>query len=176
MQRSENVEKHLSCTALNTVASLRGDTDADLTGKLCIVISRYNSKFTTQLLEGALGCLKESNFPGDRIMVVEVPGAFEIPVVLDTLARKNVFSVFIALGVVIRGETPHADLINRQVTQSLSQTACRYSVPVVDGIIPADTVEQARERCMPGKEGRGWYVALTALEMMDLMTKVKRSF
>ncbi len=134
-----------------------------------IVVSRYNDLFTRPLLSGALDCLQRHGAGAESITVVWVPGAYEIPLAVQKLAQRRAFSALVALGVVIQGATPHAGLINSQVARSLSQIALQEGVPVIDGVVAADSLEQAIERSGTKAGNRGWSAALSAIEMASLM-------
>lgn len=137
-----------------------------------IVVSRFNDFFTRQLLRGALDCLTRHGASEDAITVVWVPGSYEIPLAIQTLARTKRFHALIALGAVIQGATPHAGHISVQVARSLNQIALAEGVPVIDGVITADTLEQAIERSGTKAGNRGWSAALSAIEMADLLNRL----
>jgi 6,7-dimethyl-8-ribityllumazine synthase len=133
-----------------------------------IVISRFNDIFTQQLLRGALDCLERHGCQENSVTAVWVPGSFEMPLVLQNMARSKKFNALIALGVVIQGATPHASLISSQITRSFVQIALAENVPVIDGIITADNLEQAIERSGSKAGNKGWNAALSAIEMAVL--------
>ena len=133
-----------------------------------IVISRFNSFITEQLLKGALDCIERHGGSKELVTVARVPGANEIPLVADKLAATGRFNAVIALGAVIRGATPHADLINSQVSKSLAQVAIARGVPVMNGVICADNIEQAVERAGTKAGNKGWDGAQAAMEMASL--------
>lgn len=135
---------------------------------LAIVISRFNSFFTSQLLKGAVDCIERHGGKQEQLTVVWVPGANELPLVVDKLAATGKYQAVIALGAVIRGATPHADLINGQVSRSLSKVAMDRNVPVINAVICADTLEQAIERSGTKAGNKGWDGALAALEMVSV--------
>jgi 6,7-dimethyl-8-ribityllumazine synthase len=132
------------------------------------VISRFNSFFTSQLLKGAVDCIERHGGKQEQLTVVWVPGANELPLVVDKLAATGKFQAVIALGAVIRGATPHADLINGQVSRSLSKVAMDRNVPVINAVICADNLEQAIERSGTKAGNKGWDGALAALEMVSV--------
>ena len=137
-----------------------------------IVISRFNSFITEQLLKGALDCIERHGGSSDLVTVARVPGANEIPMVADKLAATGKFDAVVALGAVIRGATPHADLINSQVSKSLAQVAIARGVPVINGVICADNIEQAVERAGTKAGNKGWDGAQAAMEMATLYRKL----
>ena len=137
-----------------------------------IAVSRFNSFITEQLVKGALDCIARHGGSDEQVTVVRVPGANELPMVADKLAASGKFDVVIALGAVIRGATPHADLINSQVSQSLAQVAIAHGVPVINSVICADSIEQAVERAGTKAGNKGWDGAQAAMEMATLWKKL----
>ena len=144
-----------------------------------IAVSRFNSFITEQLLKGALDCIERHGGSSDLVTVARVPGANEIPLVADKLAATGKFNAIIALGAVIRGATPHADLINSQVSKSLAQVskslaqvAIAHGVPVINSVICADSIEQAVERAGTKAGNKGWDGAQAAMEMATLWKKL----
>ena len=142
-----------------------------------IVASRFNSRVVELLVAGAVDCLRRHGVdPGD-ILVVRVPGAWEIPQAAEELADpgegKPKLDGLIALGVVIRGETPHFDYICSQCTRGLGAVSKKHRIPVGFGVLTCDTSQQAEERA-GGKAGnKGWEAALAAIEMADLFAKLR---
>ena len=137
-----------------------------------IVISRFNDMFTNQLLRGAVDCLQRHGAADDAITVVWVPGAFEIPLIAQKLAQSGKHDAIIAVGAVIQGATPHAGLIGSQVTRALAQIALKENIPVIDGVVVADNLEQAIERSGTKAGNRGWNAAMSAIEMAGLCKKL----
>lgn len=133
-----------------------------------IVISRFNSFITEQLLKGALDCIERHGGSKETVTVARVPGANELPMIADKLASTGKYDVVIALGAVIRGATPHADLINGQISKSLAQVAISRGVPVINSVICADSIEQAIERAGTKAGNKGWDGAQAAMEMATL--------
>ena len=138
-----------------------------------VVISRFNDLFTQPLLRGAVDCFQRHGAGEDSVTVAWVPGSYEIPLVMQRLAQSGNFDALRALGVVIQGATPHAGLINGQVARALTQIALATNVPVIDGVIAADTLEQAMERSGSKAGNRGWSAALSAIEMASLLRQMK---
>lgn len=136
--------------------------------KFGIVLSRFNDLFGGQLLAGALDCLKRHGAAEEDITLVRVPGAYEQPLALKKMAESGKYDALVALGAVIQGSTAHAGLINAQVTRALTQIAMETGVPVVDGIVAAENLDQAIERCGSKAGNRGWSAAQTAVEMARL--------
>jgi 6,7-dimethyl-8-ribityllumazine synthase len=142
--------------------------------KIGLVVSRFNDFLTKQLLSGAVDCLVRHGADEAAISVVWVPGAYEIPLAVKKLAKGKEVSAVIALGAVIQGATSHAGLINTQLTRALTQISLESEVPVIDGVVSADNLEQAIERCGTKSGNRGWNAAVSAIEMADLMKNFKR--
>ncbi len=140
--------------------------------KFGIVISRFNDLFTGQLLKGAVDCLLRHGGDEKNIEIVWVPGAYEQPLALKKLAQGGRHNALIALGAVIQGATSHAGLINAQVARALTQISLESGIPVVDGIVAADTIDQAIERCGSKAGNRGWIAAQTAIEMASLLQQL----
>lgn len=141
--------------------------------KFGIVISRFNDLFTTQLLRGALDCLQRHGAKEEAITVAWVPGSLEIPLAAQQMATAKKYDALIALGVVIQGATPHAGLINSQLTRALTQISLQENIPVIDGVVAADNMEQAIERAGTKAGNRGWNAALSAIEMASLLKNMK---
>ncbi len=154
------------------VRQITGNHDA---GRMAfgIAASRFNDRITHRLLQTTVDSLTYYGAVARNITVVWVPGSFEIGSVLEELANSKQFNSLIALGAVIQGETPHADLISSEVTRSISDISKRHGVPVIDGVIITHTMEQAEARSISGSEGRGWYVARAAIEMARVFERLK---
>ena len=140
--------------------------------KFGIVVSRFNDLFTGQLLKGALDCLARHGADEKNVEVVWVPGAYEQPIALNRLAQAKKHNALIALGTVIQGATSHAGLINAQVARALTQISLDSGIPVIDGIVAAENLDQAIERCGSKSGNRGWSAAQTAIEMASLFQQL----
>ncbi len=140
--------------------------------RFAIVVARFNSLITKQLLEGALDCLKRHGAAEKDIEVAWVPGSFEIPAMAQALAKSKKFSSVICLGALVRGATPHFDHIAAEATKGISQVALETGVPTAYGVITADTLEQAIERAGTKAGNKGWDAALSAIEMADLLDQL----
>lgn len=136
--------------------------------KVAIVASRFNDFLTKQLVAGALDGLVRHGADAGDLTVVWVPGANELPLVVDKLAAKGGWQAIIALGAVVQGATPHADLINAQVSRSLAKVALDTRIPVINGVVCAQNLEQAIERCGTKAGNKGWQAAQAAIEMANL--------
>ncbi|GEM_PF-112847 len=142
----------------------------DAQGLTCaIVVSRFNPDLTQGLLTAAVKVLRTQGMAAGDIDVAWVPGAFEIPTVLEQRARQQRWDMLLALGAVLEGQTPHAQAINRGVSRSLLQIARTHGVPVIDGVVCALSAEQAAIRCLGTEHNRGTYAAQAGIEMARLM-------
>lgn len=133
-----------------------------------IVVGRFNEFITRQLLAGARDCLVRHGVSDDDIVVVWVPGAWEIPSALRRLARHDVFDALIALGAVIRGGTPHFEYVSSGVASGVAAAGAETDIPIAFGVLTTDTIEQAIERAGTKAGNKGWEAALAALEVADL--------
>ena len=141
--------------------------------KVAIILSRFNEFIGNRLLEGALDCLKRHNCHDESIDLIKVPGAFEIPLAADKAAASKKYNAIICIGAVIRGATPHFEYVAGNAASGISRVSEKYSIPVAFGILTTDTVEQAIERAGTKSGNKGWDAAMTAIEMADLMKKLK---
>lgn len=137
--------------------------------RIAIVLSRFNSFITERLLEGAIDCLKRHEYEEDAITVIKVPGAFELPMVCKKASATGCFDAVIALGAVIRGETPHFDFVAAEVSKGLATVSMETGVPNIFGVLTTDTIEQAEVRSGAKGVNKGFEAALTAIEMIDVM-------
>jgi 6,7-dimethyl-8-ribityllumazine synthase len=140
--------------------------------KFGIVVSRFNEFISKNLLDGALDSLKRHEALAENIDVAWVPGSFEIPLVAQKLARSGRYDAVVCLGAVIRGSTPHFDYVAAEVSKGIARVGLDSDVPVVFGIITADTLEQAVDRAGAKAGNKGWQAALTAIEMANLMSAI----
>ncbi len=140
--------------------------------RCAVVVSRFNMELTTALADAAVRSLLNHGVKASDINVAWVPGAYEIPTVVNELARKRAFDAIIALGVVIQGETQHAQLINQHIALSLGRLSLDYALPIIYEVISAQSIEQAVERCT-GENSRGRYAALAALEMIETLKRIR---
>lgn len=140
--------------------------------KLGIVVSRFNSFISEKLLEGALDSLVRSGVGEGDIDVARVPGAFEIPLVAQSMAKSGKYDAVICLGVVIRGATPHFDYVAGEVAKGTAQVMLDSGIPVLFGVLTTETIEQAIERAGSKAGNKGSEVAVAALEMINLMSSL----
>lgn len=137
-----------------------------------IVVSRFNSLVTEQLLSGAMDCLVRHGASDSDITVVRCPGSFEIPQVAARLARSGRYSAVICLGCVIRGETPHFDYIASEVTKGIGSIALETGVPIAFGVLTTDNLQQALERAGAKAGNKGWDAASTAIELVNTFSQL----
>jgi 6,7-dimethyl-8-ribityllumazine synthase len=137
--------------------------------KMGIVVSRFNELLGSRLLSGAQDAFIRHGVAADDIDVAWVPGAFEIPLIADKLARSKRYDAVVALGVVIRGGTPHFEYVAGEVSKGIAKVSLDTGVPVMFGVITADTIEQAVERSGTKAGNKGWEAANGAIEMASLM-------
>jgi 6,7-dimethyl-8-ribityllumazine synthase len=138
--------------------------------EFAIIVARFNDFITSRLLEGALDALKRHGAEEDRIHIIRVPGAYEIPLAAKKVAPM--YSAVICLGAVIRGDTPHFDYIAAEVSKGIALVALETGKPVVFGVLTTDNIEQAIERAGTKSGNKGFEAALTAIEMVDLFSKL----
>jgi len=140
--------------------------------KIGIVVARFNSFISEKLLDGAIDSLIRSGVNTDDIVVARVPGAFEIPLVAQKMARSGKHDAVICLGAVIRGATPHFDYVAGEVAKGTAQVMLDASIPVLFGVLTTETIEQAIERAGTKAGNKGSDVAIAALEMINLLDVV----
>ncbi len=129
-----------------------------------MVVARFNDELTNELARSAYQCLEKNGAKRETIDVVRVPGAYEIPVVAEKMAASGNYNALIVLGVVVEGETQHAQMIIDTTGQSILDIACKYQVPIINEIVGVRSWAQAEARCLGGENTRGWYAAEAAIE------------
>jgi 6,7-dimethyl-8-ribityllumazine synthase len=137
--------------------------------RIGIVVSRFNEFISNKLLGGALDALRRHGVAEEDIDVAWVPGAFEIPLLARKLAASERYHAVICLGAVIRGATPHFDYVASESAKGVAQASLQTGLPVIYGIVTADTIEQAIERAGTKMGNKGWDAGEAALEMANLM-------
>jgi 6,7-dimethyl-8-ribityllumazine synthase len=137
-----------------------------------IVVSRFNELISKKLLEGALDCLLRHKVDKDAITIVWTPGALEIPIVAGKMAEAKQYDALLCLGAVIRGGTPHFDLVASEMAKGIAKVALEKGIPVINGVLTTETIDQAVERAGAKAGNKGWNAALGAIEMVDLMAKL----
>jgi 6,7-dimethyl-8-ribityllumazine synthase len=136
--------------------------------KVALVASRFNEFFTRELIAGAQDCLRRHGVPDADVDVAWVPGSFEIPIAAQRLARSGRYGAVVCLGCLIQGDTPHFHYLAGEVVKGIAHVSLETGVPVVFGVITAETLEQAMERAGTKAGNKGFDAATTALEMIDL--------
>jgi len=141
--------------------------------RIAIVVSRFNPEVCEGLLEGAVDALKEVGLAQADIDIFRVPGAFEIPLTLKKCAATKRYAGLIALGAVIRGDTPHFDYVCRAATDGIGSVALDSGLPTAFGLLTTDNLEQAKARSASNDFNKGRESAVTVLEMIDLLKRIK---
>ena len=136
--------------------------------RFAIVVSRWNENYTSRLLEGAFDALLDAGARDDAVQVFKVPGAFELPLACLKAAEMGDFDAVIALGLVLRGETPHFDYVAGATARGISEAALISGVPIMFGVITADNEQQAEERCGAKSANKGYEAAMAAIEVANL--------
>lgn len=139
--------------------------------KVGIVVSRFNSFLTEQLVKGAADAFVRLGGDEKNLVLVRVPGAYEIPLAAQKLAKKGVDAI-VALGAVVQGATAHADLINETTARAFNQISLGAGVPVLDGVVSAENLEQAIERCGTKQGNKGFAAMQSAIEMANLLKQM----
>ncbi len=142
--------------------------------KFAIVVSRFNEFITNRLWSGAQDCLIRHGATEDAIHLAWVPGAMEIPMIAQELAKSGNYDAVLCLGCVIRGSTPHFDYVAAEVSKGIAQCSLNTGIPVVFGVITSDTIEQAIERAGTKSGNKGWDAALTGIEMAQLISQIRK--
>ena len=140
--------------------------------KFGIVVSRYNSFITQRLLEGVLDGLRRHGAADEDITIAWVPGSFEIPLACLKMAESGTYDAVLAVGAVIRGATAHFELVAAECAKGVAQAGMQTGVPVIFGVITAETIEQAIERAGTKLPNRGFEAALTAIESVNVLKKL----
>jgi 6,7-dimethyl-8-ribityllumazine synthase len=142
-------------------------------GRVAILVSRYNELITNKLLDGALGCCREAGLAREDVDVVWLPGAFELPVAASAAAQTRRYGCLIALGAVIRGETPHFDYVAAETARGLAQVALMHALPVGFGVLTVDTMQQAVDRAGGAAGNKGHEAAAAALRAADALNQLR---
>lgn len=145
----------------------------DARGKqLAIVASRFNDFFTRELMDGAMDCLSRHGVTEKQVDTVWVPGSFEVPLAAKRLVQSGRYAAVICLSCIIQGDTPHFHYLSSEVAKGIAQVALDADIPVVYGVVTAETLDQAIERSGTKAGNKGFDAALTALEMIDLFAGI----
>ncbi|MCD6179875.1 MAG: 6,7-dimethyl-8-ribityllumazine synthase [Bacteroidales bacterium] len=141
--------------------------------KFGIIIGRFNEFIGSKLLDGSLDALKRHGASEENIEIAWTPGAFEIPLVAKKMAETKKYDAIICLGAVIRGATPHFDYVSAEVSKGIAHVSLETGIPVIFGILTTDSIEQAIERAGTKSGNKGFDVAVTAIEMINLMRTIE---
>jgi 6,7-dimethyl-8-ribityllumazine synthase len=147
----------------------------DLTAKglkFGIVAARFNDFITSRLLEGAIDALQRHGAADNDIVVLKVPGSYEIPLAAKMLAKSKKYNAIICLGAVVRGATPHFEYVSAEVSKGVASVSMETGLPVIFGVLTTDTIEQAIERAGAKSGNKGWDAALSAIEMANVMKQM----
>ena len=142
---------------------------------MAVLVSRYNEIVTTRLLDGARQCLRETGVPETRVDVIWVPGAFELPVAAETAAASGRYAALVALGCVIRGETPHFEYLAAETARGLGNVALAHQLPIGFGVLTTETLEQAIARAGGASGNKGYEAAAAALTTADVLAQLTRA-
>ena len=157
------------------MATIEGTFEKSSSLKIAVVIARFNDLITNKLLSGCLDCLSRHGIDvtesSSQLDIAWVPGSFELPIISQELARKEKYDVIITLGAVIRGDTPHFDVVVSEASKGIATVSRETGIPIIFGVLTTDTMQQALERAGI-KNNLGWSYALQALEMGSLMKAV----
>ena len=140
--------------------------------RFAIVMSKVNSLVTENLLNGAVQCLKENGVEKSAILVIRVPGAWEIPVAAERVAKSNAFDAVICLGAIVKGETPHFEYVAGEVSKGIAEISRKTGKPVAFGVLITDTLEQANTLTDGKGSNKGRDAAASGLEMVNLMEQI----
>ena len=141
--------------------------------RLAIVASRFNEEIVSGMIDGARRALTGAGVDWNQVPVLRVPGAFEIPLVAKKAAQSGKYDAVIAIGCLIRGETPHFEYISNQTSLGIGQAALETGIPITFGVITVNTDEQAIARSGNNTENKGYEAAMAAVEMVDLLRRMQ---
>ncbi len=158
------------------MATIEGTFKDSCDLRVAIVVARFNDLISNKLLSGCLDCLARHGIDisetSDQLDVAWVPGSFELPIISQALARKGKYEVVITLGAVIRGDTPHFDVVASETSKGIASVSRETGVPIIFGVLTTDTMQQALERAGI-KNNLGWNYALQAIEMGSLIKALR---
>jgi 6,7-dimethyl-8-ribityllumazine synthase len=140
--------------------------------KIGIIVSRFNNFVTEKLLDGAIDGFKGHGGVEENLTIVRVPGAFEIPLVVERMAGSGNYDALVCLGAVIRGDTPHFEYVCDAVTRGIADAVRTYNIPIGFGVLTTDNVQQAMERAGAKDANKGYEALLTAVEMIHVIRRI----
>ena len=141
--------------------------------RFAIIVGRFNDFISSRLVEGAMDALNRHGADGEKISLVKVPGAFEIPIAAKRLAQTGNYDAIICLGAVIRGATPHFDYVAAEVSKGIANVALETGIPITFGVRTTENLEQTIERAGSKSGNKGWDAAVAAMEMVNLFDTLK---
>lgn len=144
-------------------------------GRVAILVSRYNERITSRLLEGARACCRDARIADRHLDVIWSAGAFELPVLAEEAARSGQYACLIALGVVVRGGTPHFEFVAGEATRGLGAIARAHVIPIGFGLLTVDTMEQAIDRAGGSAGNKGYEAAEAAITAADALARIRRA-
>ena len=156
----------------NNITHIDGSLYENTEARIAIVVARFNGFVVESLVDGAVDALLRHGVSGSNITVVRVPGAFELPLAVQRAAESDRFDAIVALGAVIRGSTPHFDFVASESAKGLSSVAIDYNIPVINGVLTTDSIEQAIERAGTKAGNKGSEAAMVALEMIAVLSQL----
>jgi 6,7-dimethyl-8-ribityllumazine synthase len=142
--------------------------------RICVIASKYNEKFTDSLVDKTIEGLREV-LPMSRVDLIRVNGAFEIPATVANLLERELFNCVIALGVIIRGETSHADLIASSVTDALQSISVQHRIPVIHEVLLLENEKEAHARCIGSAKNRGREASRAAANIIEVFAEIEKS-
>jgi 6,7-dimethyl-8-ribityllumazine synthase len=154
-----------------SIKTVEGALRADK-ARFCLVVSRWNGFIVESLEKGAIDALRRHGVDDGAMTIVRVPGAFEMPLAIERVAKKGGFDAIVALGAVIRGGTPHFDYVAGECVKGMAQVSLKHGIPVAFGVLTVDSIEQAIERAGTKAGNKGAEAALSALEMVNLLREL----
>ena len=154
-----------------SIKTVEGALRADK-ARFCLVVSRWNGFIVESLEKGAIDALRRHGVDDEAMTIVRVPGAFEMPLAIERVAKKGGFDAIVALGAVIRGGTPHFDYVAGECVKGMAQVSLKHAIPVAFGVLTVDSIEQAIERAGTKAGNKGAEAALSALEMVNLLREL----
>jgi 6,7-dimethyl-8-ribityllumazine synthase len=158
---------------MKNIKTIEGDFTDAAGGRYGIVLARFNSFIVERLLEGAVDTLRRHGVKDENLTIVRVPGAYELPLAAQAMAKSGRHDAIIALGCVIRGATPHFDYVAGESAKGLAAVSMDHGIPVSFGVLTTDTIEQAVERAGTKAGNKGVDAAMGALEMVSLMKRLQ---
>lgn len=156
----------------NAVTHIEGALYDNQSLKIGIAVGRFNGFLVESLVQGALDALLRHGVQGENITVVRVPGAFELPLTAKRMASSGKFDAIVVLGAIIRGSTPHFDIVASESAKGLSQVALSHDIPVINGILTTENIEQTIERAGTKAGNKGYDAAMTAIEMVSTLKAI----